>query len=266
MSTAEPAGALAGVHVLVTRPAQQAHDLCAALRAEGAEVLHFPVVEILDPRDTAALLALIDRLEEFSLAIFISANAVNKAMNLIRTRREWPAQLAVACVGKGSAKELRHFGFDHIITPSGRFDSEALLALPSLNNVVGQKIVIFRGDGGRELLGNTLSERGASVEYGECYRRAKPNADVAPLLRAWARNSVDVVTLTSVEGLRNLYDLLGKLGQSWLIKTPVVVISERIAQACRELGFKHEPLIADEASDAAIVRTIRNWHARQKAL
>lgn len=266
MSTIAEPGDLSGVRVLVTRPAHQAQGLIEILRAAGAQPLSFPVVEIDAPEDMAALIAIVDRLQEFDLAIFISANAVNKAMNLIRARREWPASLGVACVGKGSAKELKHFGFAQVISPQGRFDSEALLALPALQTVRGRRIVIFRGDGGREVLGNTLTERGAIVEYGECYRRGKPTADIGPILRAWARGDIDVVTLTSVEGLRNLYDVLGKLGQQWLIKTPLVVISERIAQACRELGVKTEPTIAAEASDAAIVDAIRTWRNREKTL
>lgn len=92
------------------------------------------------------------------------------------------------------------------------------------------------GEGGRELLGDTLAARGASVEYVECYRRARPRADAAPLLRAWARNEVHAVIVTSSEGLRNLFEMIGKLGQSWLRRTPLLVPHPRIAAAARELG------------------------------
>lgn len=257
-------GALAGVGVLVTRPAAQADTLVRLIEAEGGEAIRFPVVEILDPLDRAPLIALIDRLHEFDLALFISANAVNKAMNLIHARRTWPARLAAGCVGRASAKALKQFGRDALV-PDGRFDSEALLALPALTDVRGKRIVIFRGDGGRELLGNTLEARGAVVEYAECYRRAVPRVDAAPLLKLWARGRVHVVTLTSVEALRNLFDLVGKLGQQWLTKTPVVALSDRIAQACRELGFKHAARVCAEASDEALVTALRAWRAEQRA-
>ena len=265
--TARATAPLAGLQVLVTRPAHQSDHLAALIEHEGGRVIRFPVVEILDPEDTAALAQTIDRLDEFAIAIFISANAVHKALNLIGARRGGlPPGLTVACVGRGSAKALRHFGVDDPIVPQGRFDSEALLALPQLQELHGKKIIIFRGDGGRELLGTGLSERGAKIEYAECYRRVRPHADTAPLLRQWARGAVHVSCVTSVEALRNLYDMVGKRGQQWLVKTPIVVVSERIAQACRELGFKTVPIVAFEASDKGIVAAIKTWRKAQNSL
>ena len=81
------------------------------------------------------------------------------------------------------------------------FDSEALLALPEMRDLAGKRVVIFRGDGGRELLGDTLIARGAIVEYAECYRRSKPTSDAAVLLRLWARDEVLGIVITSSEGL-----------------------------------------------------------------
>ncbi len=259
-------GPLDQTTVLVTRPAPQADALAAIIERCGGEAVRFPVLEILDPEDSDALLRIVDRLEDFDLAVFISPNAVNKAMNVIRSHRPLPARLKLACVGRGSARELGHFGCENVIAPAGKFDSEALLGMPALAQVAGWHIVIFRGDGGREVLGETLHRRGAHVEYAECYRRGMPRVDTAPLMRRWARGGIDIVIVTSTQALRNLYDLVGKLGQQWLVKTPVVVVSERTAAACRELGFKTEPLVAAQASDEAIVETIKAWRAAQKPL
>ena len=252
--------------VLVTRPAAQADTLATLIERYGGEAIRFPVLEILDSADSGALTRTVDRLEEFDMAVFISPNAVNKAMNIIRSRRPLPPHLRLACVGRGSARELARFGCDNVIVPAGRFDSEALLALPALAQVTGWRIVIFRGDGGREVLGETLQRRGARVEYAECYRRGKPQADTAPLMRRWARGEIDIVSVTSTQALRNLYDLVGKLGQQWLVKTPIVVVSERMAATCRELGFKTEPVVAAQASDEAIVEAVKAWRAAQKSL
>lgn len=256
---------LAGLGVLVTRPQAQAETLAALIEAAGGRALRFPVIEILPPRDSAPLALAVARLHEFDIAIFISPNAVNTALNAILARRAWPPQLAVGCVGKGSAKALRQFGLEPQFVPSGRFDGEALAAVPGLAAIAGKKVVIFRGDGGREVLGNLLQARGAAVEYIECYRRARPQADTTTLLRQWARGEVDVVTVTSGQGLRNLFDLLGKLGQQWLVKTPTVVVSERMATLCRELGFKQAPIVAP-ANDVGIVAALKTWHTQQKSL
>ncbi|QKT03695.1 uroporphyrinogen-III synthase [Ectothiorhodospiraceae bacterium 2226] len=264
MSATEADGALAGLHVLVTRPAHQAEPLCAALTAEGALPVRFPVLEILDPVDSGPLLAVIDRLDEYDIAVFVSPNAVVKAMNLIMARRTLPPTLQFAAVGRVSAKELRRFiGRDADIFPPRKFDSEALLEQPALQQVAGKRIIIFRGGGGREHLGNVLKERGAQVDYAEAYRRGRPRADVDVLLRAWARGEVDIIAVTSGEGLRNLFDMVGKLGQHWLRKTPLVVVHERMAQLAEELGFKEPPVVAAEASDAAIVEAIRQWHKKR---
>lgn len=256
---------LVGLTVMVTRPAHQAAHLEGLLREAGATPLRFPVLEILDPEDSGPLLALIDRLQEFDLAVFISPNAVNKAMNLIRARRELPPGLRVAAVGKRSAMELKNFlGREPDLFPRRKFDSEALLALPELQDVRGRRVVIFRGDGGREYLGDTLRARGAEVEYANAYRRGRPRADIGRLQREWARGGIDVITITSGEGLRNLFDMVGKLAQHWLRRTQLVVVSERLVPLARELGFKQEPVVAAEASDEAMVEAIRAWRAGGK--
>lgn len=230
------AGPLAGRGIVVTRPAHQAGSLAEMIRGAGGNPILFPVLEILDTADIRPLIDAVDRLDSFDLAIFISPNAVLRAMNQVAARRAWPAGLRAAAIGKGSVKELKRFGVTDVIAPARAFDSERLLDLPQLQSVAGLRIVIFRGEGGRELLGDTLTARGAIIEYVECYRRARPSADAAPLLRAWARNEVHAVIVTSSEGLRNLFEMIGKLGQSWLRRTPLLVPHPRIAAAARELG------------------------------
>jgi uroporphyrinogen-III synthase len=217
------------------------------------------VLEILDPQDPAPFLSVIDRLDAFDIAIFISANAVTKAMNGILARRALPSRLKLATIGKGSARELERLGFRVDIYPPKTFNSEALLELPELQEVASKRIVIFRGEGGRELLADTLTARGALVEYAEVYRRVQPDADVTELMRRWARGEIDLVVVTSNEGLRNLFDMVGKLGQQWLRNTPLVVISARTAELAKELGFKHPAIVAEEAGDQAIVSAIHQW-------
>lgn len=228
---------LAGLGILVTRPAHQAEHLAGLIRAAGGTPILFPAMEIVDLPDVRPLYALIDRLDAFDLAVFISPNAVNKAMNLIRARRALPSGLQIAAVGKGSRKALAQFGVHEVLVPAQRFDSEGLLELPALQQMSGKRVVIFRGDGGRELLGEALRRRGAEVEYAECYRREKPRTDNAQLLHLWARNELHAITVTSAESLHNLYDLVGKLGQQWMRNTPLFVPHARIAEAARGMGL-----------------------------
>jgi uroporphyrinogen-III synthase len=163
----------------------------------------------------------------------------------------------VATIGKSSERALQRFGVENVIAPRGRFDSEALLALPQLapERMHGRRVVVFRGDGGRELLGETLAARGAIIEYVTCYRRSRPDVDPAPLLDLWARDALDAVTVTSSEGLRNLFDMVGPAGRARLRTTPVFVPHERIAEEARRLGLRQVILTApgDEGLAAGLV-------------
>ncbi len=227
---------LDGRSIVVTRPREQSQELSELIKAAGGRAILFPALGVVNAGNRRTLNALIDRLDQFAFAIFVSPSAVNRAMDLIRARRELPSGLRVAAIGKGSARELRRFGIESVLTPERRFDSEGLLALAEFAEVKGRSIVIFRGVGGRELLGETLAQRGATIEYAECYRRVRPKADASALLKAWAHGEIDAVTVTSSEAMRNLHDMIGTLGRPWLRKTPLFVPHERIAVLARELG------------------------------
>ncbi len=253
---------LAGVGVVITRPAHQAGPLAQLIEQAGGRPILFPALEIFDAEDMTPLSAVIARLEQFDLAIFISPNAVNKAMNLIRARREWPPGLRSAAVGKGSGQALARLGIHNVLVPPGRFDSEALLALPELQKMAGKRVAIFRGEGGRELLGEELVRRGAELTVVECYRRGWPvDADVGALLHRWARGEIGAITVTSGESMRNLFDLVGKLGQQWLKKTPVFAFHDNIAAVARELGV--EQVFVTPSGDEGLLSGLIEW--RQKA-
>jgi uroporphyrinogen-III synthase len=215
------------------------------------------VLEILDVDDPGPLNDLVGRLAEFDIAIFISPNAVQRATTLIAAHGGIPPGLRVATVGKGSAAELRRFGIDRVIAPSVRFDSEALLELSEMQTVAGKRIVIFRGDGGRELLGDTLAARGAIVEYAECYRRSKPSVDAAPLLRLWTRNELSAFVITSSEGLRNLFEIVGQGAQHLLKETLLFVPHARVAETARALGLTR--VVLTGPNDEGVVEGMIDW-------
>ncbi|HEX9810487.1 MAG TPA: uroporphyrinogen-III synthase [Burkholderiales bacterium] len=259
LETQQERALLAGVGVLITRPAHQAEHLAQLIEAAGGVAVRFPTIDIVPPDDPGPLLAVLDRLADYDLAIFISPNAVEQTFSWLRAaKREWPKRLPIACVGRATAATVENRGLN-ATTPTERFDSEALLGLPLLQNVDQKKVVIFRGDGGRELLGSTLALRGAVVSYAESYRRVRPRTDVETLIDAWRRGEIQIVTITSTEGLRNLHEMLGETGRSWLYDTPLVVLSQAQAAACRELGCTQNVSIATEASDEAILEAVKTW-------
>ncbi len=258
---------LSGLKILVTRPAGQSQGLMERLTALGAKPTHFAAVEIVEPRDIASLKAVVADLASYDWAIFISPNAVTRAFNLMQGwGQQWPANVRMAAIGRGSARELKRLGFTDVLVPEGRFDSESLLSMEPFQGMDGLRAIIFRGEGGRELLGDTLKARGAYVQYAECYRRAAPSADVSGLLRGWARNGLDAVIVTSVEGLHHLYDALGQVGRQWLAKTPLVVVGTRLRDACLALGLTGPLVVAAGADDEALVAALLAWHAGKNPL
>ena len=227
---------LAGRSIVVTRPAGQADGLCAALEALGAEPLCFPLLTIAPVADPAPLQAMARHLGEFSLAFFVSPNAVRFALDAMLPVAPWPAGLKVATVGKGSEAALAECGFTGVIAPSIGFDSESVLALPAfqVDAVDGRRVLVLRGDGGRDLLGDTLTARGARVEYLTCYHRGGPADDPALLVERARAGRLDALTLTSSEGVAHL---LALPGVDMLKAVPVFVPHPRIAAAAEEGGF-----------------------------
>lgn len=272
---------LAGLNIAVTRPREQAAQLAQRIAQAGGKVILFPLLEISPAADPETLRTLIARLHEFDLAVFISPNAVRYGMEAIRAAnvtltpspasgggvREsagegkvstLPAGLKIATVGQGSANALRKLGVQEIIAPQSRFDSEALLALPELQQVAGWRVIIFRGGGGRELLGDALKARGATVEYAECYQRSKPQQDTAALLAA----APHAIILTSSEALGYLWDMLDEPGRTRLSSVPLFVPHARIAEAAHELGWRDVTITA--GGDDGLLAGLIAWATNRR--
>jgi uroporphyrinogen-III synthase len=218
---------LEGLGVVITRPRSAADVLARALEREGARPFVFPALEIEACDPTPGPRAALAALGDFGLAVFISANAVERGLALARAAGTWPAR--VAAIGEATAVALRNSGFRAVISPRERHDSEALLALPELRSVKGERIIVFRGEGGREHLREVLEARGAHVEYVECYRRTRPRADPAPLLAAWARGEVHAVSALSAETLENFLAMAGEAALPHVAHCTLVVPHGAIA-------------------------------------
>jgi uroporphyrinogen-III synthase len=220
---------LQGMGIVLTRPRAAAEALSATLQRAGARVLVFPALAIEEIAATPDLESALAALASFDLAIFVSANAVEKGLAAARRRGAWPTKVALAAIGEATAEALRNSGFARVISPAERHDSDGLLALPQLRDVAGRAIIVFRGAGGRERLKEVLEERGARVTYAECYRRVRPAGDPAEVLAALGKGEIDAVSALSAETLENFVAMIGNPGADLLRKTALIVPHAAIA-------------------------------------
>jgi len=251
--------------IVITRPEGQATKLSSLVTEAGGRPASFPLIAIAPLQDYTAFEDMLAQLHSYDWAIFISSNAVQNAMpRLLGKQHAIPPNLKFAAIGPVTAGQLMEFGVPDVLTPQTRFDSEALLALPEMQNITGQRFLIFRGLGGREVLADTLKERGAIVEFAESYRRINPQTDVTTLIRLWQNKQLDAIVVTSSEAMRHLLELAGVnlLARSqaagvppdWLNDAVLCVNHARIAETAAKFGLR--VAIADAPGDEAMLQCL----------
>ena len=250
---------LAGVEILVTRPAEQSVQLARIIHDAGGEPVLFPALEI-EPLEEAAIAPVLDHLRHFNLFIFVSPNAARVVMPRIAKRGGIPAHAKVAAVGPGTAVELKKSGVRDIISPREGFDSEALLGELSTMALGGSRVLIVRGQGGRELLGQNLRLRGATVEYLECYRRVKPDRDMRELMSHSGLDGRQACLATSSNIVENLFEMAGAAGRTWLCGMPFFVPHPRVAATAFSRGV-HRVFVTGNGDDALLAGA-QTWFAR----
>lgn len=254
--------------VVITRPAAQAGPLAASIAALGLPVQLLPLLEIhaLDGADECAQLqAVLARLTEYDLVAFVSPNAIDCVFAHLLA---WPPGVPLAVVGEGSKMALAAHGVTQanatITSPleTARSDSEHLLLALDLPALRGKRVLIVRGDGGRDYLADGLRAAGAEVEFVTAYRRKVPT--LTPALRATLekllQHNNDWI-ITSSEALRGLLALLNEMGDE---KTSVVKMQQqhlivphaRIAQTAAALGFARVTLTG--SGDAGVLAALQS--------
>lgn len=242
--------------VLVTRPAGPAADaLCAAVCDAGYPAVAQPLLEVEALAELPARSrSMVMDLDQYARVIFISSNAVRFGMQ--RLQDYWP-QLPLGiewyAVGAATGRLLDEYGL-RAHTPVD-MTSEGLLRLPGLRDVAGLRVLIVKGQGGRDALRRELARRGARVDELACYRRRCPELAAGALARTLREASVGVILLSSGEGLHNLLQLLSPTETSNFNKMRLVVPSKRVARQATDAGFERV-VTADNASDAAMLRAL----------
>lgn len=241
---------LSGKNILITRPLGRETHLCNLIELAGGSIIHYPVLKIQAPSDLKIkqLITLRGQLHKFSIAIFVSPTAVEECKTYFPAL---PEHLQIASIGSKTTQALALQNIQADIE-APQHNTESLLLSPDLQTpaLKGKRVLIFRGYGGRALLGDTLARRGAQVRYVEIYHR-----EISPLppLSEEQTSALDAVTTSSSEGLNNLITLMDD--PSLLIGIPLIVPSERAATLARQHGFK-TIIAAENATDEATLASL----------
>lgn len=231
--------------IVITRPQAQAVGLAQQIAARGREPVIFPLLEILPLSDTAELQATLAQLDSYAMAVFVSPNAIDAAFRHIP---QWPPRVAIGIVGEGSRMALGRHGVTAqnatIFSPPDvtKTDSEGLLQALDLHGLRGQRILIVRGESGRELLADSLRAAGAEVFSLPAYRRRAPlmTAALTTQLQQLLNSQNDWI-VTSSEALRILMQMVQQLGNDANVakiqQQNLLVPHARIAETAHALGF-----------------------------
>ena len=232
-------------HVLVTRPARQAADWVLRLRAAGIDAAALPLIAIGAAPDPAAVRSAWQQLRHMRLAVFVSPNAAECFFGARPLEVPWPAGTRAAAVGPGTSRVLRALGVEaaQIVEPApdaAQFDSESLWEQLRATDWHGARVLIVRGDGGREWLAETLRAQGVDVSSVCAYQRNAPRLDEsqqAVLTAALREPQQYLWFFSSSEAITNLEAIAGP-GADWS-RARALATHPRIAESAQRLGFGH---------------------------
>lgn len=269
--------------IVITRPEAQAASWAEQLHSLGFNSARLNLLEISAVADETKIRAIKNKILDFDLyqkVIFVSQNAVEYGMDWLEDY--WP-QLPMGidyfAVGATTAKKLADYGVavqDLAVSASGGMTSEDLLSAEHLQDVDGEKILIFRGCGGRGHLAEELRKRGAWVDYCELYERSLPALASEQLQQLFAAAETPgkeiIVSLHSGESLQNLLIVLTQLpavqqmtARAWLYNKLLLVPSQRIVAAAQAAGFKRI-ICAENATDNAMTAALLDYCRTQECI
>ena len=236
--------------VLLTRPPGANESLAVLFRAFGLSPIICPLIELLEkPVDQEMKRISLD-LDRYDKIIFVSKSSVSFGLPLLQNYwPRWPINLEWFSVGQATAEALSQYGV--VASFPVLAGSEGLLALAGLQEVMGEEILIVRGTGGRELLGQSLGESGASVTYLETYRRRLLKHDFSNLVPG------TIVILTSAEILENFTSLSGDSLRGYHAVVPSSRL-EKIARTYVFEGVTNAGGASDEALYDAVIKVINS--------
>ena len=258
--------ALRGRRILVTRPRSQAGTLTQKLKALGAEVCEFPTIEMQPPENYAALDQAIENLQDYEWLIFTSVNGVEQFLARAQQRGRsitGSETRRFAAIGPETAKKLEAAGIRNCVVPE-RYQAEGILEMLASESMRGRKVLIPRAAQARDILPETLRQRGADVDVVDAYRTVLPAASVSELKALLRNRKIDVITFTSSSTMTNFARLLeGQNLAEAVSGITIACIGEITKHTVEDLGL-HAHIVAAESTVDGLVRAIVDYFAERR--
>ncbi|GFN46512.1 uroporphyrinogen-III synthase [Candidatus Regiella insecticola] len=276
--------------ILVTRPSPTGEQLVNRLRALGLVAYHAPLIRFSAGSELTKLPGLLQTMRAGDLVFILSQNVIRYVNPLLHRniptvlevafggqgdrpmsvdipsqqlagfkgegyKRLWPSELLYYAIGRRTASVFQ--AVSHLpVTYPNIATSEELLTMTDLQQLSGKKALLLRGNGGRELLGKILMQRGAEVSYCECYRRNPIHYDASQKINDWRRLGINTLVVTSGEMLQQLHILVSPdFCSFWLLDCRMIVVSERLAILAKQLGW-HDIQVAKNADNDALIHEL----------
>ena len=241
--------------IVITRPSHQIAEIKALVNEHQGHPIEFPLLEIKSKSQNETFQNIVLKLDDYDWAIFISSNAVQFGMPVVKQAfHTLPKLTQFAAIGPSTQKALKLFDVNHVLIPDENFDSEGLLATKEMNDIKNKKIVIFRGEGGRETLAETLRARGAEVTYAECYTRTFPQTNL-DLLKAFSEKiHISAVLITSSEACKEFVRLSRLKDMNFLKDVLFIVNHPRMVNVLERESFM--TFASDEPSDQSMMKKL----------
>ncbi len=246
---------LSRINVAVTRPSIYSRPLERAISAQDGVPVMLPGLEIVEI-DNGKVDKSLDLLEA-SHYIFVSRSAARIGGKTLLSQSHSISKSRVYAIGEGTKRELLNLGFRSVSVPCTGQDSEALLELPDLKNISGDKLVVVRGNGGRLVLDEGLRRRGGIVKNFECYHRQVPTWD-SKLMGLVNDNLIGAWLATSGEIIKNIFEMKGLTAHNFLRDAPWFVTHPRLAVAAME-EYKIRKVFVSAPGDDGLIKGLSCW-------
>lgn len=249
---------LAGKRIVVTRARAQANSLARKIEELGGEVIEFPTIEVQPPESYAALDEAVANIQSYDWLIFTSVNGVEQFFSRLKLLHKSVAEfkrIEIAAIGPETANRLEAQGLQCRFVPK-QYQAEGLLEVLTPDQIRGKRVLIPRAAKAREILPQTLRQRGAEVDVIEAYRTGIPAKDTSGLMRFIEKHEIDMVTFTSSSTVVNFVRLLKKQTLADALGgTSIACIGPITRKTVEELGGQAD-VVADEFTIPGLVSAI----------